>query len=148
MDDRDVRQYSDIIGLPYQKSKMRAHMPLRERAAQFSPFAALTGFDAEIEEAGRTTEEERTLSDEERALLDRKLRELKECIEDTVSARFTWFVPDKKKLGGAYETREGIVKKIDDFGRQIVLADGTKIPIEKISMIESNQFAGLNMEDA
>lgn len=144
MDDRDIRQYNDIIELQYQKSKTRAHMPLRERAAQFSPFAALVGFDGEIAEVARVTEAERELSEEERSILDARLRLIKEFLENAPVVQFTWFVADGRKAGGAYVTREGVVRKIDDFKRRIILTDGSEIPIDKISSIESELFCGID----
>lgn len=119
-------QYDDIINLPHHVSKTRPQMSMVDRAAQFSPFAALTGYDAAIKETGRLTDEKVNLSEEEKEALDRKQQILMEWLGDHPALTITFFVPDEKKSGGAYMTKSGNLKKIDEFERVMLLTDGTK----------------------
>ena len=104
-------QYDDIINLPHHVSKTRPQMSMVDRAAQFSPFAALTGYDAAIKETGRLTDEKVNLSEEEKEALDRKQQILMEWLGDHPALTITFFVPDEKKSGGAYMTKSGNLKK-------------------------------------
>lgn len=133
-------QYDDIINLPHHVSKTRPQMSMVDRAAQFSPFAALTGYDAAIKETGRLTDEKVNLSEEEKEALDRKQQILMERLGDHPSLTVTYFVPDAKKSGGAYVTKNGNLKKIDGFERWMMLTDGTKIPLDDVADIESELF--------
>ena len=118
-------------------------MPIIDRAAQFSPFAALTGYDAAIRETGRLTDRRIELSEDSRAALDRKQQLLVECLADHPEVSVTYFIPDERKSGGAYVTVTDIVKKIDDYQRLLLLTDGTKIPLDDILDLESELFHGL-----
>lgn len=131
-----MRQYGDIIGLPHHVSPSRPRMSRLDRAAQFSPFAALAGFDAVLAETGRLTDEFVDLDEDAKAALDDKLRWLADHIGEMPEAAITCFVPDKRKDGGAYKKVVGTIKKLDEFERCIFLADGTKIPIWRIFDIE------------
>lgn len=133
-------QYDDIINLPHHVSKTRPQMSMVDRAAQFSPFAALTGYDAAIKETGRLTDEKVNLSEEEKEALDRKQQILMEWLGDHPALTITFFVPDEKKSGGAYTTKSGNLKKIDEFERVMLLTDGTKIPLDDVVEIESELF--------
>ena len=133
-------QYDDIINLPHHVSKTRPQMSMVDRAAQFSPFAALTGYDAAIKETGRLTDEKVNLSEEEKEALDRKQQILMEWLGDHPTLTITFFVPDEKKSGGAYMTKSGNLKKIDEFERVMLLTDGTKIPLDDVAEIESELF--------
>ena len=133
-------QYDDIINLPHHVSKTRPQMSMVDRAAQFSPFAALTGYDAAIKETGRLTDEKVNLSEEEKEALDRKQQILMERLGDHPALTVTYFVPDAKKSGGAYVTKDGNLKKIDGFERWMMLTDGTKIPLDDVADIESELF--------
>ncbi len=133
-------QYDDIINLPHHVSKTRPQMSMLDRAAQFSPFAALTGYDAAIKETGRLTDEKVNLSEEEKEALDRKQQILLEKLADHPALTVIFFVPDEKKSGGAYVTKRGKLKKIDEFERLMQLADGTKIPLDDVAEIESELF--------
>ena len=133
-------QYDDIINLPHHVSKTRPQMSMVDRAAQFSPFAALTGYDAAIKETGRLTDEKVNLSEEEKEALDRKQQILMEWLGDHPALTITFFVPDEKKPGGAYMTKSGNLKKIDEFERVMLLTDGTKIPLDDVVEIESELF--------
>ncbi len=136
-------QYDDIINLPHYVSPTRPRMSMIDRAAQFSPFAALTGYDAAIRETGRLTDQRIELSEDSRAALDRKQQLLVECLADHPEVSVIYFIPDERKSGGAYVTVTGIVKKVDDYQRLLLLTDGTKIPLDDILDLESELFHGL-----
>lgn len=127
-----THQYDDIIHLPHHQSKTRPHMSLADRAAQFSPFAALTGYDDEVKEAARVTDEKIELSEEMRGGLDEKLQILREHMGEDLQASFTYFQQDMKKAGGSYVTVTGNVKRIDEYEKKIILTDGLQIPIEDV----------------
>ena len=125
--------YDDIINLPHPTSARHPRMPIADRAAIFSPFAALVGHGAAIEETARLTDQRIELTEEEKALLDEKLRLL---LETGGVGAFTWFLPDERKDGGAYVTNLGTVKKIDPLEGRIILTNRTVIPIKDILEIE------------
>ncbi|MCR4740740.1 MAG: YolD-like family protein [Lachnospiraceae bacterium] len=136
--------YSDIMNMEHHVSAKRAHMSMIDRAAQFSPFAALTGFEDHIAEEARLTGSR--ITDEERiSLLDEKMSILKAHIKESIAVAATYFVPDKKKAGGEYVTKYGIVKKADETGRKLVFKDGEEISFDEIYDIE---FPGLNDGDS
>ena len=135
--------YNDIINLPHHVSSKRPQMPMIDRAAQFSPFAALTGYDDAISETGRLTDKKIDLSEEEKEVLDRKQQFLLEKIDERPALTVTYFVPDAKKSGGAYVTKSGNLKKIDAIERWVQLTDGTKIPLDDVADIESELFCDL-----
>lgn len=136
-------QYDDIIDLPHHVSASRPRMSLIDRAAQFSPFAALTGYDASIKETGRLTDRRIELTEDSRAALDRKQQLLVDNLADHPEVSVTYFVPDERKAGGAYVTVTGRVKKVDDYHRLLLLSDGTKIPLDEILDMESELFRSL-----
>ncbi len=128
-----MSEYDDIIDLPRPKSRHEA-MPMSDRAAQFSPFAALTGYGDAIDETARLTDHRIDLSEEERAELDYKQQYLSTLDAPTVTV--TYFVPDDRKAGGAYVTRTGTLKRIDEVERAMVFEDGTKVMIDEVIAIE------------
>ena len=140
MSDKYDHQYDDIINLPHHVSATRPQMSMINRAAQFSPFAALTGYDAAIRETGRLTDSRIELSEDSRADLDRKQQLLSDRLAEHPEVSVTYFVPDGKKAGGAYVTVTGNVKKLDDFQRLMVLTDGTVVPVDEILALESDLF--------
>lgn len=142
MKNQGVHAYDDIINLPHHQSTKHAHMPVADRAAQFSPFAALSGHDAAIKETARLTDRRIDLDEYGKAAVDEKLRLLREHIEEHPTVNITYFVPDSRKAGGAYEQRCGEVKRIDEYGRGVIFADGTVIFIEDILDMESESFRG------
>jgi len=128
----DEHRYDDIINLPHHQSQTRPRMPLIDRAAQFSPFSALTGYDDAISETERFVDERIELDKDTIAMLDERLQFLKNKINEQPYAIITYFVPDLNKDGGKYVTVTGNVKKIDEYERKIILKDGSKIPIYEI----------------
>lgn len=125
-------RYDDIIGLPHPVSASHPQMSRTDRAAQFSPFAALTGYEDAIAETGRLTREQLELNEDARQILDEKLRWIQEHIASLPEAEVTYFLPDERKAGGDYVTLKSRVKKIDSYERIMVMQDGTRIPIEEI----------------
>ena len=110
-------EYRDIINLPHHVSSKRPQMSMLDRAAQFSPFAALTGYDDAIHETARLTNDKVNLSEEEKETLDRKQQILLERLGEHPALTVTYFIPDAKKSGGAYVTKSGSLKKIDGLER-------------------------------
>ena len=134
--------YEDIVDLPHHSSPVHPRMSRMQRAAQFSPFAALTGYEDAIAESGRRTEGKIELAEDEGALLDERLRLLRGfSAEDAPEVRFTWFVPDRCKPGGAYVSATGRVLRMDSLERSILLDDGTLIPIDDLKSVEGAVFA-------
>ncbi len=132
--------YDDIIHLPHHRSSKRSHMSMQDRAAQFSPFAALTGFDAAIEETGRLTDQRPELMEYENAQLDRTLTGLIDSLPQTPLISVTCFVSDARKSGGHRETVTGRLHKIDFYGRMLIFTDGRKICLGDILHIESPEI--------
>ena len=131
-----MKSYEDILHLPHHVSPVRQQMTMQERAAQFSPFAALTGYDAVLREAGRRTDARADLTESGQAELDEALRALLAELDRQPEAAVTWFVPDPRKPGGAYVRTEGRVKKLDEYARCITLTDGTEIPLAQVVRVE------------
>lgn len=129
-----MTRYEDIINLPHHVSERHARMSMLDRAAQFSPFAALTGYDAAIEETARLTDTKIELDESEKAVLNQRLCEALECGEPV---RITYFLPDERKVGGAYVCITGKVKKLDTLTGSIVTENGTSIMLEDIVGLES-----------
>lgn len=127
--------YDDIIDLPHHVSERRAHMPMRSRAAQFAPFAALTGYEEAVREAERATGSRRELCEDDERELNAKLRLLSERIASEPYAEVTYYVPDKRKPGGEYVTVSGNVRLIEECTRLLVFCGGKRIPIDDISDI-------------
>lgn len=132
--------YDDIIGLSYPIPTSRKRMSMTDRAAQFSPFAALTGYDAAIRETGRLTDRQIDLDVDGEAMLDEKIRQLARYQEEQPEITVTWFVPDARKCGGAYVSVTGRVKKIDRNEQAMVLVDGTVICFSQISDLNGEIF--------
>ena len=125
-------RYDEIINLPHHVSKTRPQMPMSDRAAQFAPFAALTGYESAIKETGRLTDEKIELDEEALAALDRKYQLLMDALDDEPEVTIIYFQPDERKAGGQYVSATGTVKKVDTFGRRILLQDGTRIPLDSV----------------
>lgn len=136
-------KYDEIMGLPHHVSKTRPQMPMSDRAAQFAPFAALTGYDAAIKETGRLTDERIELDVEALSALDMKYQLLMEALDEAPEVTITYFQPDERKAGGKYVSAVGTVKKIDDFERRITMRDGTSIPMDDVLSIDGELFSSL-----
>lgn len=132
--------YNDIIYLPHHVSPTRPQMSMRDRAAQFSPFAALTGYDAAIRETARLTQEKVELDEQELAVLDRKFQLLLEQLGRCPQVTITWFVPDELKQGGRYLTITDVVKKVDAAARFVLLQNTGRICMDDIVEIEGELF--------
>ena len=129
-------RYDDIIDLPHPVSATRQRMSVQDRAAQFSPFAALVGYDAAIREEARLTTGKAELAEDEKRELDIKYRYLQDNIREKPQARITWFCPDARKEGGAYIRVTGRVTAVSALEQTLLLEDGTKIPFDDIMTLE------------
>ncbi len=138
------RDYSDIIELDHHVSDKHPPMPRENRAAQFAPFAALTGYDDSIREASRLTSERITLSDEENRILNTKLAILEMHISEHPKARLTHFVADEKKRGGEYIVTEEVIRRIDTVMGEMILDKNQKIRIADITDISSDLLDNVN----
>ena len=134
----DEHKYDDIIHMPHHVSARRQRMSMADRAAQFSPFAALTGYDAAVKETARLTDERIDLDEYEKNALDEKLRIALKYPEAEIS--ILYFKPDERKAGGAYISAAGRIRKIDNYERAVILQDGLKIHIEDIIEIRGELF--------
>ena len=128
----EFNPYADIIDLPHHVSTRHTQMSMEKRAAQFSPFAAMVGHDAAIQETARLTEEKLELSEDEKDIIDGKLQWIDEHIKEQPEITVTYFEPDEKKNGGAYVTVTGSAKRIDGVEQLLIMKNGVEIPIEKI----------------
>lgn len=133
-------KYDDIIHLPRPVSGRRAPMTLLDRAAQFSPFAALTGYDAAIQETGRLTEGYITLTDSAMEALNERLQLIRETLAEQPEVTVTYFKPDDRKCGGKYISVTGAVRKIDMYYKGIIMTDGTEILFDYIYAITGELF--------
>ena len=142
MEDKNsvFRRYDDLLDLPHHVSNVRPHMPRGDRAAQFSPFAALTGYDAAVRETARLTQPRRDLDESSISALNEKLQRLLELPDERPEVTITYYVPDERKAGGAYVGVTGRVKKIDGYTHTVVMTDRTAIPMEQIYGIEGKYF--------
>ena len=124
--------YDDIIALPHPEPRTHPRMSLHDRAAQFSPFAALTGHSAAIAETGRLTDSRITLDESEMARVDAALQRLRELLPQEPVASITYFVPDERKAGGSYQTITGTARRIDTVNGILLLTDRREVPIADI----------------
>lgn len=130
--------YDDIINLPHHQSTVHPPMSALDRAAQFSPFAALTGYGAAISETARLTDTRPELDEAKKEELDSRLQIIREHLVMEPEIAITYFVPDAKKEGGSYLRVTGAVKKMDDTGHKVIMADETSIPMDDIYEIEGS----------
>ena len=129
-------KYDDIIHLPHHVSRKHPRMSNHDRAAQFSPFAALTGFEAKINETARLTDKKLELDDYAKAQLDAKLQELRSRLAERPAVHLTYFKPDERLVGGSYESIHAAVRKIDPYERCLHLYSEAIIPIDDIYELE------------
>ena len=131
MDDR----YAQILHHPRPVPQQRLPMPVRDRAAQFAPFAALTGFDDAIGETGRVVEQPIILAQDALEELDAAIRKIQDTIETQPEAEVVWFRPDSRKAGGCIHSARGRVKQVDIPGQLLLFADGKSVPLKEITSI-------------
>ena len=129
-------EYDNIIHLPHHVSAERPHMPMIDRAAQFVPFAALTGYDAAIAETARLTDTKRELSEEQKGAIGKQLLSLQARLKTAPQVSVTYFVSDSRKAGGAYKTISGEAKKVDETLGILEMRNGTAIPFDDIIHLE------------
>ena len=136
----EVHRYDDIINLSHHVSTTHPRMSMIGRAAQFSPFAALTGYEAAIKETARLTDQRIELNEDEITFLREKLQIIKEQLPECPEIQITYFEPDETKAGGAYRKKIGHVKKIDEYERIVIMEDKDKIAIDEIVSIDGSIF--------
>lgn len=145
---KEQNKYDDIINLPHHQSRTRPHMSIYNRGAQFSPFAALTGYEDAVKETARLTNERQELSEERQAELSRKLTLLQNLGADQPEISITYFLPDEKKSGGVYDRVTGVVKHIDEVHHRVILRDQRVIPIPDIWEITGEIFDKILPDEA
>ena len=139
-------RYDDIMNLPHPDSSKHPRMAALGRAAQFAPFAALTGYEGTIRETARLTDAKAELDEDKIAALDMKLHFLTDHLAECPEVSVTYFKPDSRKQGGAYQTMTGTVKKMDAFEKTILMAEGTLIPIADIFEISGSLCSSIDKE--
>nr|WP_076777767.1 YolD-like family protein [Lachnoclostridium phocaeense] len=132
-----MTEYQDMVTRPHPDPKYHTRMPMENRAAQFAPFSALTGYEEAVEEAHRLTDHRPELSEEEKDALDRALQQALEEIERPVT--ITRFIPDARKEGGRIVTKKGQIRRLDAYRRRLVLEDGDRIPLDEILDLQSGK---------
>lgn len=142
MNPEDSHRYDDILSLPHPMETYRPRMPVSSRAAQFAPFAALTGHNDAIKETARFTSARALLDEDAKSALDYKLQHIFSCAASHPGVQVTYFEPDTQKDGGAYVTTRGTVKKFDLYAGFLILQDGRYISIAEIAAIESDCLTG------
>ena len=142
----EKHKYDDIINLPHHVSKVHPRMSIQNRAAQFAPFAALTGYEGQVKETARLTDRRIELDEEMKLILDLKIQVIKEMLSDNPEVEITYFIPDTRKDGGKYETIINNVKKIDSYNEHIIMQNNLKIEIKEIININSNIFKNISFE--
>lgn len=138
-------KYDDILRLPHHISASRKPMAMTARAAQFAPFAALSGYDAEVQEAGRLTDRPIEPDEYEKEALNARLQLLARHLREKWVVSLVFFQPDERKAGGAYVTRTGTVKKLYETERILILTDGTVIPLDDLIALEGEEFAAYDL---
>ena len=141
--ENNEQKYADVFNMPHHMSTKRPQMTRLDRAAQFAPFAALTGHDAAIKETARLTDQRVELDEGTKSILNEKLQMALDFAETEPEITVTHFVEDKKKSGSAYVEFTGVIKRIDEYERTVVFTDKTKISIDDICAIEGDIFNGL-----
>lgn len=138
-------KYDDMLQLPHHVSASRKPMAITARAAQFAPFAALSGYDAEVQEAGRLTDRPIEPDEYEKEALNARLQLLARHLREKWVVSLVFFQPDERKAGGAYVTRTGTVKKLYETERLLTLTDGTVIPLDDLIALEGEEFAAYDL---
>ena len=135
--EQDADRYADMLDLPHPTSPRHPRMPIIDRAAQFAPFSALTGYDDAIEETARLTDSMLDMTEDRRELLDRKHQILLASVERHPQVEVTYFCPDDRKKGGSYQTVRGMLLRIDELERVMHLSGGQRIPLDAVCNLES-----------
>lgn len=136
----EENRYDDIINLPYPVTTTRQRMSMHDRAAQFSPFAALVGYDDCVDEAARLTDSKLELTEDQANALNEKLQILKEYADVQPMVAIEYFVPDKLKSGGAYVTVTGNFRRIDEYNNTLILTSGSVVCLGDIFQIRGEIF--------
>ena len=136
MNDYTEHKYDDILNMPHHVSSTRPHMSMHDRAAQFSPFAALVGYDDAVKETSRLTNEKQELTADKITDLNQKIAFLTEHADERPEITIEYFIPDEKKAGGMYVTLSGNFRRIDEYNHNMVFTSGEEIPLNDIFMIE------------
>lgn len=147
MKQNEKSKYDDIIMIPHHVSKKHPQMSPLNRAAQFSPFAALTGYDAAIQEAQRLTDSFIEIDESREIELNEQFSFIRENLDKQPELKITCFQPDEKKSGGSYITVCGRIKKIDEYNRQVVFVDGTTLSIDYILSMQGELFTGMDCSE-
>ena len=129
-------KYDDILNMPHHVSSTRPHMSMHDRAAQFSPFAALVGYDDAVKETARLTNEKLELTADKIVNLNKKIAFLTEHADERPEVTIEYFIPDKKKAGGKYVTLSGNFRRIDEYSHNMIFTSGEEIPLNDIFEIE------------
>ena len=132
----DKHRYDDILNMPHHVSSTRPHMSMHDRAAQFSPFAALVGYDDAVKETSRLTNEKQELTADKITDLNQKIAFLIEHADERPEITIEYFIPDEKKSGGKYVTLSGNFRRIDEYNHNMVFTSGEEIPLNDIFDIE------------
>lgn len=133
---KEDKKYEDMLLMHHPVSENHPRMPLADRAAQFAPFAALTGYEEEVNETARLTDQRIELDEYEKSVLDQRLQYIRQCLKSEPEIAVTYFEQDERKTGGHYHSVTGVAEKIDDARRCIVMRNKTRIPIEDILELE------------
>ena len=131
-----MSEYDDIIYLPHHVSRIHPQMSMEDRAAQFSPFAALTGYEAAVKETARLTDDREELDEDEKTRLNAQLQKISTRLQEQPEVMVTYFAPDERKTGGARQTYRGRLRKIDRNRKMLIMVDQTELPIENLLNIE------------
>lgn len=142
-----MNNYENIIDLPHHTSDKHPRMSRENRAAQFSPFAALTGYNAEINETARLTDEKLDLSEDRVNDINTKLQIVNDNIHECPEVTVEYFVPDERKSGGAYIKKSGNIRRIDEHERILIMKDGRSVPIDDIYSLNGDIFSAFLSED-
>ena len=129
-------KYDDMLNMPHHISSTRTHMSMHDRAAQFSPFAALVGYDDAVKETSRLTNEKQELTADKIADLNQKIAFLNEHADERPEVTIEYFIPDEKKAGGMYVTLSGNFRRIDEYNHNMVFTSGEEIPLNDVFDIE------------
>ena len=139
--------YEDIVDLPHHVSRKHPQPTMADRAARFTPFAAITGYEEMVLEEARVTDDRIEMDESSKAALNEKLNMILEFIDEQPEVSITYFEPDKRKAGGAFVTVTGTVKRIDEYEHLVIMTDGKKINIDDIYNLQGELFYSLGVEE-